>query len=136
MNGRRWKRIALLTALGVMLVVVGVLVWPEPKEARGEDIWMSVWIFDTDTELGVQGLDVWIRLYNSQNQMIFDELMDDDQGLYSLQVPYSSTEFDHWNVIIWNVPAFLTDFISDPNPTRDYPSLTTSIQWEVQDTRQ
>jgi len=36
MNGRRWKRIALLTALGVMLVVVGVLVWPEPKEARAD----------------------------------------------------------------------------------------------------
>jgi len=37
MNGSRGKRIALFAALGVMLIGVGVLVWPEPKEARADE---------------------------------------------------------------------------------------------------
>jgi len=37
MNGRLWKRVALFAALGVVLVAVGVMVWPEPKEAWADD---------------------------------------------------------------------------------------------------
>lgn len=50
---------ALIGLVAVIAIVVGVLVWPAPKEAKANELYLVHFYLNTP-ENGVEGLDVWI----------------------------------------------------------------------------
>ncbi|MBM3330087.1 MAG: hypothetical protein FJY67_11570 [Calditrichaeota bacterium] len=115
------------------IFVIGLFVWPAPEEARASTT-LSVSVFDTDQGQPVTGLVVIITLYLNGVPQDDGQAEEDPDGLYTFESQLGQSQFDNWSAEVTGNPAFITDYISDPNPAART-SSTTNFNWEVQDTR-
>ena len=123
MNGSRGKRIALFAALGVMLIAVGVLVWPEPKEARAENTIFNALVEWLDGDPHTEGVTLYVRTYFDSGHLtqIREVAMihQGDDGEFSM---YLASFALNTNELYWGVYVVIMDSeieMVESNPCQD-----------------
>lgn len=130
MFGRKFNRLFLFGLVGCLLLLLGWLVVPKPKEAKADIVSFMVYIKDLEgNELTPDdGIDIWFRLYRL-GQAVFADMMQ-----------YSNTT--SWYIVLedppewteWSVRIFGRNYDGIDPDTQEplIPVPITSLYWVVE----
>jgi len=90
------SRTLTLIIAAVMLIAVGVLVWPEPEEAQADPVTFTVHVENMLNGNPVTGLNLRIKFHNGQQwEQDWIDMEPDGQGNYKYQ---RQASYQHWRV--------------------------------------
>ncbi len=130
---RKLRFRALIGLVAMIAVVIGVLVYPPPKEAKSTTSYFTVFIRDTDDGNGITGLDlniVHITFYLNDQPVGGGAAYQELGGVYSFATEIPSTQFDEWDVRL-DPPPNGFDFPLDPNPSFQQSSSSNNFPWYI-----
>ncbi len=119
---------ALIGLVAIVAIVVGVLVWPTPKEARA-DTEISISVKDVGDFSTVSGLqDILHYTLFLDNEPVEAGAVDEiGSGIYKIATGLDAEiDYDSWQLLIDPEPLWL-DFPGEPNPTAMQSWSTTSF---------
>ena len=128
MKTNKTLKISLVVILAVALIVVGVAVWPPPKEALAQ-VMHKVNVWETDTLQPVLNAGIQFRFWDEQAQEWGDWVDPDSEGGGSYKLTRAGGE-DGWQVVLgnWNlIPVDPDERFYSP------PATWNEFDWEVDD---